>query len=166
MARSSTCCTAVPSTCRTVPRPSECPIGSGYATSRSADMSACDVRSCASFERRLWVSDRGEELPALGNTLEGVGAPVHEVEGRADEQVLDGTSGEHLARLCECAYSRADVYGETVDVVAAKLYLPCMDPDARLETDAGADLDVCRGASQGEAGNREDREYPITGRVD
>jgi hypothetical protein len=94
-----------------------------------------------------------------------VGAPVGEVEAGSDEDVFDGTGGEHLVWVRERTDPGSDVHGETGDGVASEFNLARVYADPGLEFDAGADVDECARAPHGVAGNREDREDPVAGRL-
>jgi hypothetical protein len=119
----------------------------GAGTTRQNDATGyCPARTY----RHLGAPD-GEELPAVGDAFECVGAPVGEVEAGPDEDVFDGTGGEHLVWVGERTDPGSDVHGEPGDGVAAEFNLARVYADPGSEIDAGADVNECARTPHGVA---------------
>jgi SAM-dependent methyltransferase len=63
------------------------------------------------------------QLPRVGNALQGVDAPIGELQSRPGHQVLDGSGDKQLLGFGLSADARCDVDGDAADVVSHYLAL-------------------------------------------
>src|ERR1700730_11600820 len=82
-------------------------------------------------------AQRGVDAPAVGYALEFVFAAVDERKARARDEVAHGARDEHLAGTSQGGDTRADVRGDTTDIVATQFDLTGMQSDAYLESEFG-----------------------------
>jgi hypothetical protein len=66
--------------------------------------------------------------------------PVRELEAGADDEVLDGARGEHLTGLGRRHHARAEMDGDTRQVIAPHLALARVDARANVEADRSSAL--------------------------
>src|ERR1700681_2363798 len=80
-------------------------------------------------------SVRRPQVPVTGDTLEGAGASVVKLEIRTDDEVLDGTGDEHLARSGQGAHARPDVHADAGDVIGPPFDFASVEPGAHLDAE-------------------------------
>ena len=117
--------------------------------------------------RTLQVLARGdgEQMPVAGHTLELVCAAVVELEARPDHEVAQRAGHQHLVRSGQCADPRADVHGDTADVVAANLALAGVQPGTYLDAERLHRVANRHGAADRSLRPVERRQEAITRRV-
>ena len=77
---------------------------------------------------------RSEDLPLVGDALQGVRSTIDEVEPRTGNEISDGARDEHVARAGEGKDARGDVDAGPGYAVAAALDLAGVKARSHLET--------------------------------
>jgi hypothetical protein len=77
----------------------------------------------------------GGYVPFAGNAFELVGSALLEFKPRPDHEVAQRAGHEHVVRPGQCAHTRADVYGDTTDVITANLALAGVQPGPHLDAE-------------------------------
>lgn len=102
------------------------------------------------------------ELPGVGDSFQGVNAPVLKRDTGADYQVLYGCRHEHLTRFCKAADASADVDSDSGQIVPADFAFAAMHAAADLDAKPMRLFRDGASAAHGSPGSVEGGEKAVT----
>jgi hypothetical protein len=111
------------------------------------------------------VLSRSEDLPVVGDALQGVCSTIDEVEPGTGNKISDGARDEHLARAGEGNDARGDVDAGSSHAVAAALDLAGVKARAHLETQVPQLLAQCERTADSPCRTVETSEQAVSGEV-
>jgi hypothetical protein len=108
----------------------------------------------------------GKQLPDVGKALQGVRSAVIETQTRSGDEVLDSAGYQYLARPGERCHARADMDGNSGDVVAAAIAFAGVHSCAHIQAKLAVAIDRRDRAPDRAGGHVEGGEDSVARRVD